>query len=127
MSVFTKIKNSLDSFVHIAADTPLTDTFLASKQGATSTAVAPAATQSLTVPDSESEDKEARIVSGTFVPAGSDGLFTESAEQTRQFAAVISSFDEDKQEPIEWAIWKCAAIFCYIAPFALSVPIGLSV
>ncbi len=87
------------------------------------TAVAPFASQSVV----SEEERETTIVAGTFVPNGNDDLFTESAEQTRQFAAVISTFDEDKQEPIEWAIWKVAAIFCYIAPFALAIPIGLSI
>jgi hypothetical protein len=89
-----------------------------------STAVAPAANQSTEV---ASNEPETTIVTGTFVPAGADELFTESAKQTEQFASVIEQFDEDKQEPIEWAIWKCAAIFCYVAPFALAIPIGLGV
>lgn len=90
---------------------------------ANSTAVAPAATQSVT----SEEGKETTIVSGTFVPSGTDELFTESSRQTEHFAKVVEQFDEDKQEPIEWAIWKLAAMFCYIAPFALAVPIGLGV
>lgn len=89
----------------------------------TSTSIAPA-NQSTEV---ESNQPETTIVAGTFVPNGTDELFTESSEQTRQFAAVINTFDEDKQEPIEWIIWKCAAIFCYTAPFALAIPIGLSI
>lgn len=89
----------------------------------TSTAIAPANQPTEVV----SSDPETTIISGTFVPAGSQDLFTESSEQTRRFARVIDTFDEDKQEPIEWMIWKCAAIFCYIAPFALAIPIGLSI
>jgi hypothetical protein len=89
----------------------------------TSTAIAPVAPSTEVV----SSEPETTIVAGTFVPSGTSDLFTESAEQTRRFAHVIDTFDEDKQEPIEWAIWKCVAIFCYIAPFALAIPIGLSI
>jgi len=89
----------------------------------TSTAVTPA-NQSTEV---ESNQPETTIVAGTFVPNGSDEFFTESSRQTEHFAKVVEQFDEDKQEPIEWLIWKCAAIFCYIAPFALAIPIGLGV
>jgi hypothetical protein len=74
-----------------------------------------------------SNGPETTIVAGTFVPNGADRLFTESAKQTEHFAKVVEQFDEDKQDPIEWVIWKIAAIFCYIAPFALAIPIGLSI
>ena len=92
----------------------------------TSTAVSPSANnQTAVLP--ETEGSETTIVTGTFVPAGADELFTESAKQTERFAQVVEQFDEDKQEPIEWAIWKLAAIFCYIAPFTLAIPIGLGI
>ncbi len=89
----------------------------------TSTAVAPASQQT----EVASSTPETTIVAGTFVPNGADELFTESSKQTEHFAKVVEQFDEDKQEPIEWLIWKAAAIFCYIAPFALAIPIGLGV
>jgi hypothetical protein len=88
-----------------------------------STAITPAS-QSTEVTQ---ESPETTIVAGTFVPSGTDELFTESARQTEHFAKVVEQFDEDKQDPIEWAIWKLAAIFCLIAPFTLAIPIGLSI
>lgn len=74
-----------------------------------------------------SNEPETTIVAGTFVPAGVDELFTESSRQTEHFAKVVEGFDEDKQEWIEWGIWKAAAVFCYVAPFALAIPIGLGI
>lgn len=103
-----------------AIDTP---TAAAGNTPANSTAITPA-NQSTEV---ASNGPETTIVAGTFVPAGVDELFTESSRQTEHFAKVVESFDEDKQEWIEWGIWKAAALFCYIAPFALAIPIGLSI
>ncbi len=94
-----------------------------SSDSTNSTAIAPANQPTEVV----SSDPETTIVAGTFVPNGVDQLFTESSRQTEHFAKVVEQFDEDKQEPIEWIIWKCAALFCYIAPFALAIPIGLSI
>lgn len=88
----------------------------------TSQAVAPVTNQNVPAPA-----QDATIVAGTFVPAGSNDLYTESAQQTEHFAQVVEQFDEDKQEPIEWLIWKAASYFCYVAPFALAIPIGLSI
>jgi hypothetical protein len=89
-----------------------------------STAIAPV-NQSTEV--TSETGRETTIVTGTFVPSSHDELFTESSRQTEEFKKVIDSFDEDRQEPIEWLIWKVAAIFCYIAPFALAIPLGLSI
>jgi|SRR2546421_4144955 len=107
-----KIWNPTTWFSSVEEDTPTN-----------STAVSPV-NQSTEV---ESNQPETTIVSGTFVPNGTDELFTESSKQTEHFAKVVEQFDEDKQEPIEFLIWKAASWFCYIAPFALAIPIGLGV
>ena len=90
------------------------------------TSVAPVANNQTTVLP-ETEAPETTIVTGTFVPNGADELFTESSRQTEHFSKVVEQFDEDKQEPLEWLIWKAAAYFCYVAPFALAIPIGLGI
>lgn len=98
----------------------------AQKKESAATDLTPVSGQTAVLPETD-QSKDAEIVMGTFVPAGADQLYTESSKQTEHFARVVEQFDEDKQEPIEWLIWKCAAIFCYIAPFALAIPIGLSI
>lgn len=110
-----KIWNPMTWFPSNEEETPETSTEITAPQS------------SSTVITDERGKEETTIVAGTFVPNGVDQLFTESSRQTEHFANVVEQFDEDKQEPIEWIIWKCAALFCYIAPFALAIPIGLSI
>jgi len=110
-----KIWNPTTWFSSVEEDTPQTSTEIATPQ------------PSSTVITDERGREDATIVAGTFVPNGADELFTESSRQTEHFAKVVEQFDEDKQESIEWVIWKAASWFCYIAPFALAVPIGLGV
>ncbi len=76
----------------------------------------------------EASANAATIVTGRFIPdQEASTLYTQSAEQTERFRRLVEKFDEDRQEPIEWVIRKGAALFCYVAPFVLAVPIGLAV
>jgi len=110
-----KIWNPMTWFPSTEEEVPKTSTEIATPQS------------SSTVITDERGREDTTIVAGTFIENGVDNLFTESSRQTEHFAQVVEQFDEDKQEPVEWLIWKGAAWFCYIAPFALAIPIGLGV
>jgi hypothetical protein len=76
--------------------------------------------------------QETTIVTGRFIPDGQPpqdarALYSDSIRQTERFRRLVEKFDEDRQEPLEWAIRKLASLFCYLAPFTLAVPIGLAV
>jgi hypothetical protein len=72
------------------------------------------------------EQGNVMIVTGRFIEEGGQGQ-AEANRQTERFRQLVSSFDEDKQEALEWMIRKAATVFCYIAPFSLAVPIGFAV
>lgn len=78
-------------------------------------------------PEQEAEQGGVTIVTGRFIEEGSQGGQAEANRQTERFRQLVASFDEDKQEALEWVIRKAATIFCYTAPFAVSLPIGLAV
>jgi hypothetical protein len=76
----------------------------------------------------DEEAKEVTIVQGRFVPnQNASDLYTQSTQHTERFRKIVEKFDEDRLEPIEWVIRKGASLFCYVAPFALAIPIGLAV
>ena len=111
--------------INSALDTELEPT---QKTDTITRSVAPTTTQA---PVEASSSQETQVVAGRFVENGQNGqeitLTTQAAEQTERFARIVEQFDEDKQEPIEWAIRKAATFFAYFAPFVLSIPIGLTV
>ena len=81
---------------------------------------------------------QAEPVSGTFVPTGEPQtdatititpamLTTDAQKHTERFRKVVESFDEDKQEVVEFLVRKAVTIFCYLSPFALAFFIGMTV
>ncbi len=93
--------------------------------------VSPAGTTGASVPvPVNSGSQETTIVTGHFVPAASSttiDLVTDAQKHTERFRDLVDSFDEDKQEWLEWGIRKVVAFFCYVGPFVLAVPLGLAV
>jgi len=100
------------------------------------------ATLPATVPVSvpaQAEDNQAEAitvkagdpVAGRFVPAGQPSsiltLTTDAQRNTERFRKLVETFDEDKQEPLEWFIRQAVTIFCYIAPFVLAFFVGMAV
>ncbi|HLG76646.1 MAG TPA: hypothetical protein VKX46_09530 [Ktedonobacteraceae bacterium] len=90
----------------------------------------PVVPDAVTMPASEGEqEEEATIVRGRFVPAGVPVpqalVYGEAQRQTERFRRLVETFDEDKQEPIEWAIRKFCTFFCYLVPLIVAFFIGM--
>ena len=71
------------------------------------------------------------IVAGTFVPTQESQsttiLITQAQQQTEAFRHLVETFDEDKQEPVEWLIRQMITFFCYVAPFVVAFFIGMAI
>lgn len=88
------------------------------------------------VPAGQTEDEATTIktgdpVSGRFVEAGQPSntllITTDAQRQTERFRKLVETFEEDKQEPLEWVIRQAITIFCYVAPFVLAFFVGMAV
>jgi hypothetical protein len=95
---------------------------------------APSDSAAVASPTDEQQDiivKSGDPVEGQFIPAGSaqstDLLIGDAQKHTERFRRLVETFDEDKQEPLEWLLRQGITVFCYAAPFVLAVFIGMAV
>ena len=89
-----------------------------------------------TVTEEGKEEEPSNIARGRFVPEDEEGkqsssyesmLYLEAKKHTDRFRKTVESFDEDKQSPVEWALYKAASLYCYLVPFVLAIPLGLAI
>ncbi len=80
----------------------------------------------------DSQGKDAEIVTGTFVPTidatGSrDALLAQAQKHTERLRKQVEAFDEDRQSPAEWMVVKLFTGLAYIMPTVTAWVVGMAI